>query len=469
MLEKYSQLPELRKERPFARLTREHDYLPATLMPAGSISSSVMPAFDRGIVWIVASLVVVTIALLALIPVDQVVTTRGIVVSKDGPIYVQPLDASIIKSIDVRAGDEVEAGQVLAQLDPTFASADLATLKDQVSSLDAQVARLKAETEQTPFEYSGNDQNWALQASIYRFRQAEREAKIQNYRDQIAVLASTMARSSFDVSTYKQRLNSAQSVEQMRKTLEAHGSGSRLNTLVASDARMEMSQSLANAEDAERAAGLKHAALSSELDAYTRGWHSDTAQQLSDASGKLNEAREQLKKTDLRLQHVELRSEKDAVVQSVTKSSVGSILQAGQQFITLIPKDTEYLVEMNIPGQSSGFVHIGDDVLIKFDTFAFSLYGTARGTVRNISPNSFNAQDETRIPTGAFAPSQFAVEPYFRGQASIDKIELHGLPNGVHLSPGMPVTADIKVGRRTVLAYLFSVVLSVTKEGMREP
>jgi HlyD family secretion protein len=33
----------------------------------------------------------------------------------------------------------------------------------------------------------------------------------------------------------------------------------------------------------------------------------------------------------------------------------------------------------------------------------------------------------------------------------------------------MPVTADIKVGKRTVLQYLLGMVLPVAREGMREP
>ncbi len=35
--------------------------------------------------------------------------------------------------------------------------------------------------------------------------------------------------------------------------------------------------------------------------------------------------------------------------------------------------------------------------------------------------------------------------------------------------PGMPTTADIKVGKRTVLTYLLGRVLPVATEAMREP
>jgi hemolysin D len=33
----------------------------------------------------------------------------------------------------------------------------------------------------------------------------------------------------------------------------------------------------------------------------------------------------------------------------------------------------------------------------------------------------------------------------------------------------MPVTADIKVGQRTVLKYMLGLMLPVTQEAMREP
>jgi hemolysin D len=43
------------------------------------------------------------------------------------------------------------------------------------------------------------------------------------------------------------------------------------------------------------------------------------------------------------------------------------------------------------------------------------------------------------------------------------------LPAGFHIMPGMPVAADIKVGKRTVMAYLLGRILPVMSEGMREP
>jgi hemolysin D len=48
-------------------------------------------------------------------------------------------------------------------------------------------------------------------------------------------------------------------------------------------------------------------------------------------------------------------------------------------------------------------------------------------------------------------------------------VKLHNLPRGFRMTVGMPVTADIKVGKRTVLSYLLSRVIPTLTEGMREP
>jgi len=63
----------------------------------------------------ITGMVATLIAASALIPIDQVVTARGIVVSRSPTILVQPLDTSIVRSIEVHEGQRVNAGDVLAR------------------------------------------------------------------------------------------------------------------------------------------------------------------------------------------------------------------------------------------------------------------------------------------------------------------------------------------------------------------
>jgi HlyD family secretion protein len=143
-------------------------------------------------------------------------------------------------------------------------------------------------------------------------------------------------------------------------------------------------------------------------------------------------------------------------------------MQSGQPFITLVPADAPLEIEANIFGHDNGFVHVGDPVAIKFDTFPYSQFGMAEGRVRVVSPNSFTAQDEARNPTSA-VPLPTSTDPFYRARIQIDRVGLHNVPEGFRVTPGMPVTTDIKVGKRTVLSYLLGRILPLAQEGMREP
>ena len=446
--------------------------LPAILefqWPSTAIVNAPIPRSAQGMIWIIASMVVVFIVVGGFIPVDRVVTARGMVVSQTPTILVQPLDTAIVRSIDVREGQRVRAGDLLARLDPTFASADLATLTTQVSNLEAEVARLQAETQGKPFEYTGNDPGWLMQVAIYGHRMAEFDAKIETFHQRAAELNAVISRAQSDASGYRERLNVAISVEQMRKQLEAAQAGSRLEALKATDTRAEMARSLANSEQTAEGAKRDQAGLEAERNGFIQGWHADVSQKLAEASGHLSDAREQLNKAKLRRNLVELRSDRDAIVQSVAKVSEGSVMHSGQQFITLVPVDAPLEIESNISGSDNGFVHVGDPVAIKFDTFPFARFGMAEGRVRTISPDSFTAQDEARNPTSIVPVPTTAAEPFFRARISIDRVALHNVPEGFHVSPGMPVTADVKVGKHTILGYILGLMVPIAREGFREP
>jgi HlyD family secretion protein len=438
-------------------------------MPSTAITTAPVPRSARGIVWIIASMLIAVIGAMGLIPVDRVVTAKGVVVSQTPTLVLQPLEASIVRSIDVHEGQTVRAGQALARLDPTFATADVGALAAQVDSLQAQVSRMQAEIDGKPFTYAGLDPNLALQAAIYGQRRAEYDFKLENYTQKINGIISGIAKANSDAEGYRSRLEVATNVEKMRRDLERLQVGSRLNTLAAVDAREEMDRNLRAAQETAAAGQRDLAAQIAERDGYIQSWHADIADKLADAISKLSDARESLNKAQLRKQLVELRAESDAIVLTVAKVSVGSVLQSGQQFITLVPLDAPLEVEADIQGRDNGFIHVGDPVSIKFDTFPFIQYGLAYGTVRTISADSFNGVDDQRNPTGAVPMPSNSNEPYYRTRVTIDRVDLHGTPKDFHVTPGMPVTADIKVGKRTVLQYLLGRALPVASEGMREP
>lgn len=437
--------------------------------PSAAVLAEPPPRAARHITWLISSMFAMCLLAMGFIPVDRVVTMRGKVVSEIPTQIVQPLEAAIVRSIDVHDGDKVKKGQLLARLDPTFTTADVAALEAQVSTYTAQAARLQAEANDQPFVYSGANADMALQAAIFDQKKAEYEFKLEGYKQKIDSLVSTIARSEADINGYRDRLAVAQNLENMRRELERLNVGSRLNTLAAVDNRAEMARDLAGAQQTAESGKRDLAAMIAERDGYVQQWHADIGQQLSDVTTKLSDSRENLRKAELRRNMVELRADRDGTVLTVAKVSVGSVLQAGQQLITLVPADAPLSVEGILSGSEGGFVHLGDPVAIKFDTFEYSHYGMAYGTVRELSPDTFFGTDPQAQQTSPVPLPNSGAEAFYRGQISIDRVALRDVPPGFQITPGMTVTADIKIGKRTVMTYFLSRIVPIATESMREP
>lgn len=432
---------------------------------------TVTPALHgaRGTVWVVCSLAAACIGAAALIPIDKVVTSQGKIVAQSATSVVQPLETAIIRSIDVKEGQVVHKGDLLARLDPTFATADAAALESQVASLTTEVERLQAEASGKTYAPKDGSPLSMLQGAIFLQHQAERSFKNENYTQKINSLQSQIQRAVADKDAYSDRLKVAEELERKRIELERLQVGSQINRLAATDSRLEVKRGLSNATNQVEQAARDLQAMQAERDAYNQQWRGQVSQDLTDQGRKLSDAKENLNKADLRRQLVEVRAEQDSIVNNIAKVSPGSVLQSGEQFLTLVPADSPFEVEANIAGMDAGFVHPGNTVTVKFDTFPFTQYGAAEGTVRVVSADSFSSNPDEKQRGIQQSSAGSNAQTFYRARISLDEIKLHGTPPGFRLNQGMPITADIKVGERTVVGYLLSRVLPVAMNGMREP
>ena len=435
--------------------------------PSAALAHAPILYGARRVTLVVCTLVAACFAAGGLIPIDKVVSAPGRVVALDATSVIQPLEAGIVRSINVREGEMVKKGQLLARLDPTFATADASALLNQVESLQAEVDRLQAEASGKAFKPSSATPMAVLQSAIATQRAAERGYKMEGYTQKISSLQSQIQRAMGDVNAYQARLKVATELEQKRVELEKLQVGSQINRLAATDSRLEIQRGLDGASATAIQGARDLAAMQAERDGYDQSWRSQVVQDLTEQSRKLSDAKENLAKATRRQQLVELRADQDSIVLNIAKASPGSVLQSGEQLMSLTPLGAPLEVEVNIPGSETGFVHTGNPVTIKFEAFPSTQYGDAAGTVRIISPDSFTG-DPDQKQRGVQQMPQTG-QAYYRARVTIDDVKLHDTPPGFRIVPGMPVTADVKVGKRTVLSYLFGKVLPVAMDGMREP
>ncbi|MBB3173121.1 HlyD family secretion protein [Endobacter medicaginis] len=451
-----------------------NDDMPQALLEFHSPSAAVlaMPprASARFITWVIGSMAVATIVGMCVLPLDRVVSADGRLISTRSTVLVEPIESAIVRRILVHEGQEVKKGEVLVELDPTISDADILNLRHQVDSYAAQVARLTAQAKGEEYVVDPNSPSSTQQAAIFLRQSQEYRAKLENYDQQIASQRSQLQGYLADAALFAGRVKVAQDVHAMRQQLLRDQVGSRLNSLASQDQLMEVQRSEAEARANAIATQNKLAALEAERDGYVQNTKATTFENLTDSQRHLFEARDDFAKADLRAHLTNLTAPEDSVVLTIAKVATGSVLQAGSEVMTLVPTDAPLEVEGIATAKDSGYLRLGDKANIKFATFPSMRYGGAQGTLVNVSADSFSEKTNREglpessglnpVPTGA---------SFYRLRIRIDKYTLHGVPNYFHPVPGMPVTADILVGKRTMMEFLLGSVMPVATEGMREP
>ena len=435
--------------------------------PAAAIIATPVPPLTRAINLFVFLLVVSTVVASGLIPIDKIVSANGKLVADAPNIVIQPFDQTIVESIDVRKGDIVRKGQVLAHLNPTLSAADLIAMKDEVDHLSAKAARLEAQTSGGDYVPDQSNSHAALEASIFNQKASEYKSSLQDYDQKIDQLRNQIAGDNAQATYYRQRLGIAADVEGMRQKLQDLQVGSKVSTMLARDTRLTMAASLANAESDAAQASSKLAAQQAERETFVQHWNGVNSQDLADTRRKLVQAQQEYAKATLHNQLVVLTAPRDAVVLSVAKISVGSVVTSAEPLFQLVPIDAPLSVEADISGIDSGYVRSGDEVTVKFDTLPFLQYGGARGVVRMISADSFSPEATPQEGSSTLPNRPHTL--YYKGYISLDKLMLHDTPPGFRLMPGMPLTADVKVGTRSILAYFITKILPVAYGSMHEP
>jgi hemolysin D len=420
------------------------------------------PRIARATLYSVVALILTAVGWAAGSQVDTIVTAQGRLITTRPNLVVQPLETSVIREIHVRAGDRVNRGDLLATLDPTFSQADLDQLRNRVAAFDATINRLRAEL--GGFEYvvdSTANADDILQRKIYLQRKSSFDAQIQNYDAQIASAQANLKTAHDEEVVLVQRLETMKSIETMRSTLMDKEVGSKLNLLLSRDARLDVESNLARVRG--NIADYVHRVDKSHADRTVFGedFRKTAYQDLVETLAKRDSAAEDLKKVELRRQLIVLKAPADAIVLEIANRTIGSVVREAETLFVLVPRDVPLQAEVNVEGRDIGQVSIGQPVRIKFDAFPFQKYGTGTGAVRVISQDSFS-------PDPKAEGARRATAPYYR--VLVDLLDTHlRLPEDrVQLIPGMAVTAELKVGRRSVMSYFLYPLLRGFDESIRE-
>lgn len=435
------------------------------LPDADEIERRPLPPAARMTLYVLAAMVLTFLLWASIAEVDRIVVARGRLVTPLPNIVVQPLETSIIQSIDVRVGQVVKKGEKIATLDPTFTSADLAQLKSRFQSLDTQVKRLEAEIAGSrPAADEAGSADTRLQAQLALEKQANYRAQLTRMTETVERLKASQKTNQHDQKVLDDRVKSLAEIEAMQERLVAQNFGAKVRLLEAREKRQEIERDLLQARNRQAEIRRELAAAEAERAAFVNSWRQKSMEELLTAQRDRDAASEQLQKVDKRSRLVTLSAPVDAVVLEIAKRSAGSVVREAEPLFTLVPLDAQLEAEVQVESGDIGYVKLGDAARIKLDAFPFQLHGTLPGSVQTLSEDAFRRE----TPGGA-AGAAGGADAYYLGRIALGGTRLKGMDAKNRLLPGMTVTGEVVVGKRTVISYLLWPLTKALDEAIREP
>lgn len=389
--------------------------------------------------------------------VDRIVTSRAKVMSTASNMVLQPLETSVIRKIEVKPGDIVHQGDVLVTLDATFANADLADLAAKKRSFDAEIQRLESEINNTPYMLPPSpSEDDLLQHDLYRRRMASYKAQLISYEQDIERAKSQLSAADSDIRILRQRMQVAADIEKMRDNLHQQEVGSRLNLLIATNDRLTITRELERARNSQVDADHTIQATEAKLTAFVEGWRQEAATKLVATKRDTSQVTEQLNKARLREDMVTLTAPLDGIILSTIRRNAGAVVQQADMLVTLVPLKAPVELEIRIPASDIGFLVIGNQVRIKLDAYPYVKHGTIEGTLEALSNDTIRDQNE---------PNTL---PFYVGRVRITKADLIKVPDNFQLIPGMTATAEVMIGKRSVISYLLYPLIGTFDTGLRD-
>lgn len=442
---------------PKAKLSYEAQFLPAAL----ELQETPPSPIPRLTIKILVSLFLIALLWSCFGKIDVVAVAQGKIIPDDRTKVIQSPELAIVRRILVRDGQHVKAGQILIQLDATNAGADRNRVDSEHGSAELQAARAQAmivalNSGQSPRLRTPPNVDPTAVADEQRLLAGE----YGELQARLAALDEQTAQRRAELETSQQRVAKLRDTLPMVRQRAEDFRGLAEKNFVAKHALLEKEQALVEtqrdlATEQSRSRELDHA-----IQQNLRERGSLLAQAKRNALDELNQAQikatsltQELVKAEQRNTLLTLKAPVDGVVQQLAVHTVGGVVKEADPLLQVVPQNDRLVVEAQIENKDIGFVYAGQQAEVKVETFSFTKYGTLPGKVLTVSNDA--VQDEQR---GLIYPAR----------VQLNKSSVRVENKQVNLSPGMAVTAEIKIGKRRVIEYFLSPLSEHLQESLRE-
>jgi adhesin transport system membrane fusion protein len=392
---------------------------------------------------------------------DFVTHGEGRVVPLGQNRTVQVPHRGTIVRFQVARGDRVEAGQVIAEINPTEAAGALAESEKRLRSLTHRLARLEAEMTGQTFEVGEIETDDEIEATLLA---AEASSSVARRADLLAretALLQSRSQKERELEALQAELTGRKAQLDLLE-LEA----SQILPLVDAGVlgmderfRLERDASMASTEisvltENFSATEFSIAEIDAQITAARAAFQSAILEERVTVLSQIAELTERMPSLRLRVNETEVKAPITGVINQVFFDQEGAVVSEGDIIAEIVPETASLEVEVLIAPQDIANVEPGQRVRIALTAYDAAKYGTLDGTVLRVSADA-NMREEVQA-------RMFVVETSIEGEIT----ESNGDP--VRVLPGMIAQVDIVRGERTVLEYFWNPVIKVRDRAFRE-
>lgn len=455
-----------------SRLADEIAFLPAAL----SLQETPVHPAPRRFAWGLMILFVLALLWSFFGQVDIVAVAPGRIIVSDRTKVIQPLEASVVRRVLVKDGDRVQAGQVLVELDPTVATADIASVQEQLKASASEVIRTRAllqllsnqklltpvllglEADLTQRTDTNPTSGWS--ATDQTAAQAQLLSEWQDISARLAKLDAEGFRRQAEIATVKETIAKLEATIPMAQTRETDFKKLVDQGYISSHATQDKTRERVELEldfATQRARLLEAQSTMKETEQAKAAYRAETMRLLSDrqaqAATKYSQLESDHSKANQRERLTHLTAPVAGVIQQLAIHTTGGVVTSAQPLMIVVPDSATVTAEVSIANQDIGFVNAGQMAEVKLETFPYTKYGTVPARVNIVTADAVT--DEKK---GSYYPATLTL-------AAKDML-IDG--KRVNLSPGMNITAEIKTGQRRIIEFLLSPVQRAGSESLRE-
>ena len=388
---------------------------------------------------------------------DEITKGDGKVISSKQLQKLQSLEGGIVSDVLISSGDRISIDDVLLVIDDTKFKSNLEEIRKKLLILEAQKESLSSELKDEPLIFSADLINeipdiTQQEMDFFATRQDEKESIESTYKNRITKLDNNFAEFTGKADNLRKNLKLAEEELEIYKSLQNKDLVSKVKLIALEKELNNIEGQLFEAEiKAQQVETLKTEALN-ERDISNLSMRNKAQEKLNSILAEI----EILKQSEVvaldRVNRTLIRSPVNGIVQRVLANTISSVIQPGEDLIEIVPIDDALLIEAKIRPVDIGFLSPGQDVIVKFSAYDYTIYGGLKGNLEYISADTIVDKDES----------------YYLIKVRTDANHLETDKEHLEIIPGMTASVNIVTGKKTVLDYLLKPVLRAKHNSMHE-